>query len=890
MSLFRRIKALGSRSKIECEIADELNAHIELRIADDIAAGMSPEQARRDALLRFGNPTVVKENVTAVDAALSLGSTWADLRYAIRGFYRNPGFAFVAVATLALCTGANTAIFQLIDAVRLRSLPIHHPQELTELRIAGGNHDIGINSGPSDLTGPIWQELRKHHEPLSGIFAWRKHPALAGLPGFQAQVRTIQVSGEFFSVLGINPQQGRLILPEDEASSCTMLRAVVSYAYWKGQMGGRDLTPASQLVINGQPVQVIGVTPAEFPGLSVGDTFDLALPLCEPLDARRDLFDLSVMGRLQPGWTWKRASAYFDALSLGIFDVTAPTGYSPGTVNTFKQFRLGAYPASGGVSQLREKYDKSLGLLLAISGLVLLIGCVNLANLLLARADTRKRQIAVRLALGAPRGRIVQQLLIENGLLAVFGAVSGIFLARAFSRVLVSSLSTQDAPVDLSLATDWRVLLFAMMLAAVTCAIFGTLPTLQATKADPLTAMKTSRRGLIGSSEGFSAQRLAAVVQISLSLVLLVSALLFVRSFRNLVTFDPGMRESGITYAWIGFDASDINPEHYAEFKEQLLQEVSSLPGVKDAATTTLTPLVGGSWEHGVEVGETRGNSKFTWISPTYFQTMGIPLVKGRSFNESDTADSPHVVIVNQTFSRQFLNGADPLGQTLRTMPEPNYPAVVFQIVGVIPDTKYNDIREAIPPMAFAPASQYPVNARGPWTMMMIRSDSPAAVGAAIKCAMARNHPEIMTQFWDFQQQIRDRLVRERLMALLASIFGVLAAVLAATGLYGLLAYMVASRRNEIGIRIALGASRRRVIGLVMRDAGWMLVVGIPLGIGLSLLAGRAANSMLFEIKPYDPMTFIFAAGLMVAIAALASFVPARRAAALDAMQALRED
>jgi predicted permease len=402
--------------------------------------------------------------------------------------------------------------------------------------------------------------------------------------------------------------------------------------------------------------------------------------------------------------------------------------------------------------------------------------------------------------------------------------------------------------------------------------------------------MRTGGRGLIGSHDRFSTQRLAVVVQVSVSLVLLVSALLFVRSFRNLVTFDPGMRESGLTNAWIGFGSSHVDPDHYAEFGQGLLEEIASVPGVQDAATTTLTPLVGGSWEHGIQVGKTHGNSKFTWISPTYFKTMGISLLKGRNFNENDTANSPHVVIVNQTFSRQLMNGVDPLGQSLQTMPEPNYPSAVFQIVGVIPDTKYNDIREATPPMAFAPASQYPVKARGPWTMMMIRSNSPATVGAAIKRAMARNHPEIVMQFWDFQEQIHDRLVRERLMALLASIFGVLAAVLVATGLYGVLAYIVASRRNEIGIRIALGASRSRVIWLVMRDAGWMLIVGIVLGTGLSLLAGRAASSMLFGLKPYDPMTLAFAAGLMGAIAALASFVPARRAAALDAMQALREE
>jgi predicted permease len=655
-------------------------------------------------------------------------------------------------------------------------------------------------------------------------------------------------------------------------------------------MAGHEPGPGTKLVVNNDLVEIVGVTPPEFFGMSVGDNFDIALPLCQPNEElRRDIFEVSVMGRLKPRSSLARASAEMETLSPGIFEATVSPGRDTKWSETYKHFRLAAYPAAQGVSWLRESYDSSLWLLLGITGLVLLIACANLANLMLARASARERELAVRLALGASRARLVRQLLAESALLAAAGTALGVALAHSLSGVLVWAISTEGSSVNLNTDMDWRVLLFAAGVAILTCAAFGVLPALRSSQTQPAAAMKAGGRGTTAGRERFSLQRLMVVTQISVSLVLLVAALLFVRSFRNLMTFDPGMRENGITTAFLGYWQSNLPPQRWAEFQRELLDEVRATPGVLDAATTTNTPLTGGSWGHGVRVGQVEGNSKFTWVSPAYFNTMGISVVRGRGFNQNDTAASTRVAVVNQTFARKLLGGADPIGQTLRTGQEPNYPSTVYEIVGVIPDTQYDDLRGETPPMTFAPATQFP--AQGPWTVMMIHSNAPsAAISATVKRGLAAGHPGVIMEFGDFQKQIRGQLTPERLMAMLSGFFGLLAAVLAMVGLYGVISFLVARRRNEIGIRLALGAERGQVVAMVMREAGRLLLIGVLTGAALSLLAGRGARSLLFGLKPYDPLTLGAAALLLAIIAAAASFLPARRASKLDPMAALRDE
>jgi predicted permease len=890
MGVFRRIMALGNRSALGRDNAEELREHMQMRIDANRARGMSAEEAEREARRRFGNPVVVRERVDAEDAALGFAGLYRDARYAVRGFFKSPGFAFVVIVTLALGIGANTAIFELLDAVRLRTLPVEAPQELAELRIAGGNHGFGVNDGPySQFTIPMWEEVRRSHEPFSGIFAWRSTGVLEGRMTDAKRIHGLEVSGEFFNILGVAPWQGRLIEPQDEGV-CEVSKVVVSYPYWKSHLGGQPITGGTTVMIDDHVAQVLGVTPPSFFGLVVGDQFDVAFPACAPPNPPREAFVISVMGRLKPGWTMDRATQYFRSLSPGIFDATAPGDYRAQSVAKYKAFRLAAYPAGAGVSALRADYDSSLRLLLAITGLVLLIACANLANLMLARASVRQREMAIRLAVGASRTRLLRQLLIESGLLALGGAGLGVALAQPLSRLLVVSLNTSSSTIQLTIAPDWRVLLFAAGVAGLTAIIFGTVPAMRGAKADPITALKAGAPSMTGSRERFSMQRLMVVTQIAVSMVLLVGALLFVRSYRKLVTIDPGMRESGMTVGFFGYYMLNIKPENEAEFKRQLVEQVRSVPGIENAASTTDTPLGGGSWEHNVRLGTLEGSSKFTYVSPSYFATMNINLLTGRNFTDDDTNASPFVLIVNQTFLRKYLGNTPPIGQVVHVMPEPRYPERTYQIVGTIPDTKYNSLRGETPPMAFVPAGQFPVTAQGPGAALMIAANDTTSTMASVRRAIAAKYPTMVMQFFDFQQGILDNLVRDRMMAMLSGFFGLLAAVLVVVGLYGVLSFFVAQRRNEIGVRIALGARRLQVVGLILRDTVGMLVAGAILGIGLALLAGRGASALLFGLKPWDVASLTFAFVLLSAVALIASWIPALRASRLDPVAALRAE
>src|SRR5262245_42976292 len=434
-----------------------------------------------------------------------LESVWKDLRYGGRLLRLSPGFAFVAIASLGLGIGANTAIFQLFDAVRLRSLPIKDPNELAEVRIVGGNRGMGLNPGRyGGLTLPIWHQIRKQQQSFSGVFEWATEGLGVGQGSEMRRANGLWVSGEFFAVLGVQPCRGRLFVPEDEVA-CPGSVAVVSYSYWQREMGGQELGGDTRLLINDELKQVIGVTPPGFFGMAVGESFDIALPYCQPeKELRRDVFGVSVMGRLRPGCTIDQASAELNALSPGLFEATALTGYSAETIERYKQFRLSAYPAAAGVSALRVRYDASLWLLLGITGLVLLIACANLANLMLARNTARQHEVAVRMALGASRSRLMRQLLAESGLVAVLGALLGVSIAQPLSRLLVLSLSTGNARVNLPIDIDWRVLLFSVAVTGLTCLVFGVAPAVGATRLQQRGAMRAAGRGETSETSRFS--------------------------------------------------------------------------------------------------------------------------------------------------------------------------------------------------------------------------------------------------------------------------------------------------------------------------------------------------------------------------------------------------
>jgi putative ABC transport system permease protein len=826
---------------------------------------------------------------------LWLHSAFQDLRFALRMLRKSPAFAATAILTLALGIGANTAIFQLLDAVRLRSLPVADPASLVRVEIKGGLRGLFWSANDTALTTALWDQIRTQRGAFSEFFAWHSAPYAIGKGDQERLAQGLWVSGEMFPTLGIVPAKGRLFTAEDDRPGCGITGAVISYSLWQSEFGGKDSVVGSKIVVYDHPTQVIGVTPPSFFGLDVGKEFEVALPVCS-LPAfitgdgtleRRDVFWLQVMGRLKPGATLEQASAQIGAASPGIFGATVPSGYAATQLDTFQNFMLTAYPGRNGISTQRETYDASLWLLLGTTGLVLLIACANLANLILARASSREKEMAVRLAIGASSARIRQQLLLESLVLAVSGSVLGTALASFLSRTVVKFLSTEQDPIYLATNIDWRVLSFTAFLAVATCLVFGLAPALRSSQTQPGIVLKTGGRGMTAGRQKFSFQQALVVSQIALSLVLLVGALLFVRSFWNLQTLDPGFRQSSVLRVYANFRRLDLPPDRYEIFKRDLLDQVRTLPFVESAATTTHVPLDGSTWSLGVRIGATEGSSKFSWVSPGYFRTMQIPLIGGRDFTVRDVAQSQPVAIVNETFAKQFAPGENPLGKTIRTVAEPHYPETEYEIVGIVKDTKYGGLREEIPPEAFAPAQQY--TEKTYFTNVFIRFSSPPSVAiSATREKLSQLFPEMKAQYYLYQSEIQNGLVRERLMAVLSGFFGALAALLAMVGLYGVISYIIAMRRNEIGIRMALGATRQAVVGIVLRQTLGLLALGVGIGVLLAVAATNGARTLLFGLQPSDPLSLIGAAVFLGVIALAASFWPAYRATRHDPMKALR--
>jgi predicted permease len=591
---------------------------------------------------------------------------------------------------------------------------------------------------------------------------------------------------------------------------------------------------------------------------------------------------------LKPGWSLTQASAHLNAISPGMFEATMPIGYGA-DMKDYLTLKLGAFPADKGFNSINSGSADPLLILMASTGLVLLIACANLANLLLARASAREREIAVRLAIGASRARLVRQLLSESLLLALIGTVLGALVAPGLSKIL---LALQAESFDLT--PDWRVFAFLGCLAVATCMLFGLAPALRVTRTEPGAAMKAGGRGNTSTREGFGLRRLLVVSQVALSMVLLVGALLFVRSFRNLIAVNPGFRQDGILEAALDPRRLNVPQEQRIPLRQEIIRRVRAIPGVDAAADASVIPLSGGSWTMAVRVSGAQssegGTSKFDWVGPEFFKTLEIPVLEGRAFDEHDTAHSPSVAIVNETFARKLLDGRDPIGRTFRNVAEPGYPETIYQIVGVVKDTRYQQLRESQQAICFVPSSQYPLGS-GPFAQILIRSNVPlAALTEQVKSTIAGVSPDIVIYFSVFKTMIRDNLADDRLMAMLSGFFAALAMLLAMIGLYGVMSYMVVRRRSEIGIRMALGANSGDVSNMILREAGVLLAVGLGIGTGLALAAATAAGALLFGLKPNDPATLGTAVAALATAALGASYLPARRAARLDPVEALREE
>ena len=891
------------RSRRDRELKCEIESYLAHEIDHNIAAGMEASEAKLAAQRKFGNITFVQEAVRDMNTLTFLEGCWQDLRFGARLLRLSPGFFAVASLSLALGIGANTAIFQLLDSVRLRMLPVAHPEQLAELRIAENPHCCSgsFTDRRPNFTQPQWEQIRDRQQAFSSIFAWGDNQFDLSNGGEARYAEGLWVSEEYFHTLGVQPLLGRLISNQDDQRACGAPGAVISYTFWQHEFGGDAQVTQKSLSLDGHRVDVIGVTPPSFFGVEVGRNFDVALPLCaEPIfgaenahTGKRHHWWLAVMGRLKPGWDIPRASAQAKAMSAAVFESTVPPMYLPDAAKFYVQYKLTAEPAGSGVSLLRKTYETPLLLLLGIAGLVLLIACANLANLMLARASTREREMAVRLAIGAGRGRLIRQLLAESLLLTIAGAGLGAILAQQLSGYLVTFLTTPKNPLFLELSIDWRVLGFTMTVAVITCLLFGLVPALRATRTAPAMAMKTSGRGITIDRERFGLRRILVVAQVALSLVLLAGALLFVRSLRNLVTLDAGFEGNGLLIAQVDASRLNFSPARRTQLLREILERVRSTPGVQHAASATIVQMSGSGWNDAIEIlGQRNGGRKVPWfdrVSPDYFQTMGTPLLAGRDFSERDTPASPEVAIVNQQFCAKFLGGANPIGAQFRIIAGPGEQAHLFQIVGLVKNSKYQSMREDFKPIVFVAQSQEKNPNAG--FDLVIRSAIPlTAVTPALQRTILGHNPGLTMKFEAFEAQVEESLLSERLMATLSGFFGFLAAVLATIGLYGVISYMVARRRNEIGIRIALGASRGTVLSLVLREAGVLVLVGIVIGTALSLAGAQTASKLLYGLQPHDPVTLALAILLLASVSLAASFFPAYRASRLNPIAALRDE
>ncbi|HEY1435696.1 MAG TPA: FtsX-like permease family protein, partial [Thermoanaerobaculia bacterium] len=560
-------------------------------------------------------------------------------------------------------------------------------------------------------------------------------------------------------------------------------------------------------------------------------------------------------------WTVEKANAHLAAISPGVFHATLPENYDADDAKSFLAFQLTVVPAATGFSDLREDYADPLWILLGISALVLLIACANIANLMVARASARQREIAVRLALGASRRRLIRQLLAESLVLAAAGAACGAALAQALGRLLVTFLNTRDTQWFVSMPLDLRLFGFTAGLAALTCVLFGLLPAVQASRTDPIEAMKAGGRGIAGAGARLSVRRALVVAQVALSLVLLVGSLLFVRSLRNLLSLDAGFSRDHVLDVGMDYSRLRVPGERRNEFRREILDRVRAVPGVASAALVRVVPLGGDGWNGHISVDGTeirRTNANFNRVSPGYFQTMGTTLLAGRDFSEADRKGSEPVAIVTETFARKFLQGANPVGRAFQLDNQGGDTIEHFRIVGLVRDSKYESLREDFFPIVFLAQAQDP-EPRG-WTSIVARSDLPlAALRASLTTAINGVSPEIDLTFRSFRDILHDGLVRERLMATLSAFFGLLAAILAMVGLYGVVSFMVLRRRNEIGVRMALGATRQDILVLVLREAGTLLAVGLAIGIVLSIGAATLARSLLYGLQPSDPATLAIA-------------------------------
>jgi predicted permease len=823
-----------------------------------------------------------------------------DLRFASRTLRKSPVFLLVAVLSLALGIGANTAIFTLTDQLLLRLLPVHDAQQLV-LFSAEGQH-YGSNMGWNRISYPMYQDFRDHNSVFTGMFCFREVDFSLSFGDRTERVSGELVSGNYFPVLGVQPALGRLFTADDDLHQGGHPVAVISYGYWRSRFHGDPTAVGRKIIINGYPFTIIGVSQAGFTGTDPAHAPDVRVPvmMAKQVQDYLDLNDrrtrwVTAFGRLRPGVDITKAQASIQPYFHNILrmEVKQPafakaSGYMR---DQFLKMSMTLQPASRGRSGTRREFQKPLLVLMFTVALVLLIACANVANLLIARATSRQKEIAVRLALGSTRMRIISQLLMESALLALAGGVAGLALAVWMDRTLIGFLPPSNAPMTISALPDWRILTFNFGLCILTSLIFGLVPALQSTRPDLAPTLKDQAGAVVGGGSTNLRKALVAA-QVALSLLLLIGAGLFIRSLGNLKDLYPGFRTTNLLAFKIDPTLNGYKPDRSRDIYRRLSDRLSALPGVESASLAIMPVLEGDEWDQWVTIDTYKPKSgelpdpHMNFVSPGYFKTLQTPLLLGRDFRPGDDQAAPKVAIVNETFAKKYFAGGTAIGHQIGMGIDPGTKTDIT-IIGVAQDIKYESMRDEVPPEVFRPYQQMEfVSGMAAYLRTPRNSNQ---VFTTIRSVVREIDPNLpLYDMITLEKQMDDSLVTERLVASLSSAFGFIATLLAAIGLYGVVAYTVARRTREIGIRMAVGAATRDVVWLVMREVLVLLAIGVGVALPSAFLLTRFVRNELYGIQPSDPLSIALATGSIAAVVILAGLIPARRATRVDPMKALR--
>ncbi len=860
---------------------DELRQHVEMETADLMARGVAPDEARRQALLALGGVDRFREEARDTRGLRWLDDLRRDVGYSFRSLGRSPGFTVVVVLTLALGIGANATFFSILNALVLKPLSVHEPERLVML---AGN-----------TTNPVWEEIRDRQSQIfDAAFAWSPEAFDLSAGGPTDTVDGAYVSGDLLRALGVAAERGRILTTDDDrrGGGSDGPVAVISHRLWQDRFSGATDVIGRSLNVERIPFTIVGVMPQSFFGLDVGRTLDVMVPLgTEPLIRgansfldRRGTWWLNIGGRLAPGQTIDQAQAALRTVQPQIRDATVPANFSAQRAEQYLSAPMTLTSAATGHSRLRARYQPALVAIMVVVGLVLLIACANVANLVLARATTRQREMNLRLALGATRARLTTQMLVESTMLATMGTAVGLVAAMASSALVVRQLSTWRETVLLNLSLDWRVFAFLAVVTGLTALVFGLAPAWRVRASSPQHALRESGRGVAGD-RGLGVRNVLAVSQIAVSLVLLVAAGLFLRTFVTLNRTPIGMTTESLAVIDINLQASGVPPEARAQLVERLRQAAVGVPGVTAAASAVVTPLSGGAWGASVDAELSSSGERASGVngvSPGWFDTVGAVLKEGRDFS---SADGPAVVIVNETFAQRFLAPGPVVGRTIRASISGSNENV-FEVIGVSSDVMYQSPREGMVPTMFVPFGLDDVE-----TSMFVRTANGRYAEAmrAVADELQRIDPRAAFTFRTFDDLVSATVTQERLTAGLSVAFGALALGLAAIGLYGVMSYSVTRRRAELAVRMALGADRATISRLVLGRGTALVLVGIVIGGVASWWASQYVQTLLFQLDARDLMTMAGAAIVLAVVGLAAAWIPAWRASRIDPAGLLRE-